>query len=112
MVDKPDLTAFTTSPITELPIESAQDFKHWVLVDGLKPSAALRKLMDKYNCPNPDPSVVIQLVELTYPNVDVSRQNFTFKIVDSRYPNSDSAQFNDEDFDRAVEELISLPPGW
>ena len=106
------VTPITTTPITELPMESLSAFKHWVLDEGIKPSAALRKLMEVYNCPTPDPSVPVQLVELTYPNIDLARQGFRFRIVDSAYPNSDPNQFSDRDFDEGIEELLKLPPGW
>ncbi len=112
MTDRPNLTLITTTPITQLPEESAHDFKRWVLEDGLKPSVALRKLMEKYNCPTPDTSVPIQLLELTYPNMDTARRGFRFKVVDSAYPTSDPAQFSDQDFDAGVEELLALAPGW
>ena len=111
MPKKPDLFLFTTTPITSLPMESADDFKRWVLVDGLKPSVALRKLMHKYDCPKMDVSVPIKLVELTYPNINIASQGFRFRIVDSAYPNSDPKQFSDEDFDKGIEELLALPRG-
>ena len=106
------MTPITTTPITNLPKESLSAFKHCVLDKGIKPSAALRKLMEVYNCPTPDPSVPVQLVELTYPNFDSARQDFRFRIVDSAYPNSDPNQFSDRDFDEDIEELLKLPPGW
>lgn len=110
MSKKSDLFLFTTTPPTDLPMESADDFKHWVLVDGLKPSVALRKLMQKYNCPTMDVSIPIDLVRLTYPNIDIALHGFRFRMVDSAYPNSDPAQFSDEDFDKGIEELLSHPP--
>ena len=97
--------------MTVLPMESARDFKRWVLIDGLKPSVALRKMMDKYQCPKMDVSVPIKLVELTYPDIDITLHGFRFRMVDSAYPNSDPTQFSDEDFDKGIEELLSLPPG-
>lgn len=112
MPDKPDLTLINTTPLSDLPGESLEDFKTWVLNDGLPPSVALRMMMDKYNCPTPDATVAIRLIELTYPDIDISRCNFTFKITDSGYPNSDSNQFSDSDFDFAVEELRTIEPGW
>jgi hypothetical protein len=112
MSKKPDLFLFTTTPITSLPMESAEDFKRWVLVDGLKPSVALRKLMEKYKCPKLDVSIPIDLLRFTYPDIDIGRQGFRFRIVDSAYPNSDPKQFSDEDFDKGIEELLALPPGW
>lgn len=110
--DRPDLFVFTTTPITEIPKESYDEFKNWVLNDGLKPSVALRKLMDKYNCQKLDVSIPIHLVEQTYPDIDIARRGFRFRIVDSAYPNSDPNQFSDQDFDKGIEELCSLPPGW
>ena len=112
MADKPDLTLINTTPLSDLPAQSLEDFKAWVLNDGLQPSAALRKLMNKYNCQNPDSSLPIRLVELTYPEIDISRCNFTFKITDSGYPNSDPKHYSDSDFDDAVEELRTIEPGW
>lgn len=112
MADKPDLTLINTTPLSDLPDQSLEDFKAWVLNDGLQPSAALRKLMNKYDCQNPDSSLPIRLVELTYQDIDISRGNFTFKITDSGYPNSDPEQYSDSDFDKAVEELRTIEPGW
>ena len=96
--------------VDQLPQSSVEDFKRWVIDDGMKPSLALRKLMKKYNAEHLDSSIPIKLVELTYPDIDVSRGNFTFKIVDSAYPNSNPAQYGDNDFDTSIEELLSLPP--
>lgn len=110
MIDKSDLTLVTNTPRTELPTESAGEFKKWVLNDGLKPSAALRKLMDRYNCASPDPYVAIELIEYTYPELDVARLGFRSRVIDSAYPNSEPGQFSDQDFDRGIEELLSLPP--
>jgi hypothetical protein len=83
MSKKPYLFLFTTSPITKIPRESFDDFKHWVLIDGLKPSVALRKMMDKYQCPQMDVSVPIACVKLTYPNIDIALDGFRFRMVDS-----------------------------
>ena len=94
----------------DLPMEFADNFKRWVLMDKLKPSVALRKLMEKYNCSEMDVAVPIKLLELTYPDINVTCNGFRFKIVDSAYPNSDPKQFSDEDFDQGIEELLSLPP--
>jgi hypothetical protein len=112
MSKKPDLVLFKTSPMTKVPRESFDEFKRWVLVDGLKPSVALRKFMDKYHCPKPDTSIPIGLVEYTYPEIDIASCGFRFRINDSAYPNSDPTQFSDEDFDKGIEELLSRPPGW
>ena len=112
MSNKPDLTLINTAPITLLPKESAEEFKRWLLIDGLKPSVALRRLMEKYNCPKPDVSVPIDLLRHVYPKLDISRQGFRFRLVDSAYPNSDPRQFSDEDFDKGIAELLSLPMDW
>ena len=112
MSDEPNLVSFTTTPLTSIPQESLGDFKKWVQDDGLKPSAALRKIMDKYDCPNLDSSVLFGLIEYTFPQIDISRCAFTFKINDSGYPNSNPERYSDKDFDEAIDELKSLPPGW
>lgn len=112
MTDKPPLTSITTTPINELPKESLVAFKQWVLDEGMKPSKALRKVMEEFDCPTLDPSVPIQLIELTYPNIDLARKGFRFRIIDSAYPHSDSNEFSDEDFDEGVAELLKLPSGW
>ena len=92
--------------------ESLDDFRKWVLSDGLTPSAALRKLMNVYNCPKADSSLPIRLVKLTYPDVDISKCHFTFRITDSGYPNSNPSEFSDSDFDALVEELRNAESGW
>lgn len=48
-----------------MPKESFDEFKNWVLVDGLKPSVALRKFMDKYRYPKPDSSIPVELIKYT-----------------------------------------------
>ncbi len=115
MSDKapPDLTVIHSQPIMEMPIESLNDFKHWVLEEGMLPSNALRKMMDKYECPNPDVSILIQLVERTYPDINIAAQGFRFYMTDSGYPNSDPNQFSDEDFDTGIKSLLEHPTkGW
>ena len=37
-----DLTLINTTPPSNLPATSLEDFREWVLSDGLTPSAALR----------------------------------------------------------------------
>ncbi|SIT20107.1 hypothetical protein SAMN05421686_1184 [Thalassolituus maritimus] len=107
-----DLTLINTTPPSNLPATSLEDFRKWVLSDGLTPSAALRKLMDVYDCPKPDSSLPIRLVELAYPDVDISKCHFTFRITDSGYPNSNPSEFSDSDFDALVEELRNAELGW
>jgi len=68
--------------------------------------------MDKYNCPNPHVTTIVQLLRLTYPDIDFGSGKFKFKIVDSTYPNSDITQFNDDDFDNGITELLNNPPKW
>ncbi len=111
-MNTPKLTLINTAPMTKLPQESASDFKRWVLEDGMKPSAALRLLMEKYQCNKLDPYVPIELLQITYPELDTARRGFGFRIIDSAYPASDTAQFSDNDFDDGIAELLSLPPGW
>ncbi|MBI3562619.1 MAG: hypothetical protein HY080_12980 [Gammaproteobacteria bacterium] len=109
MSKKPHLFLFTTTPITKIPKESFDDFKHWVLVDGLKPSVALRKMMGKYQCPQVDVSVPIECVKFTYPNIDIALNGFMFRMIDSAYPNSDPTQFSDKDFDQGLAEVLAHP---
>ncbi len=52
MSDKPNLTLINTTPRDALPMASLDDFKQWILHDTVKPSLAIRKLMDKYSCPD------------------------------------------------------------
>jgi len=111
MDNKPNLILINTRPIDDLPMESLEDFKHWVLKDDLKPSIALHKLMDKYNCPKINVSTVVQLLRLTFPKIDIGAYGYRNKIIDSAYPNSDPDQFCDDDFDKGIEELLSLPNG-
>lgn len=65
--------------MTELPEVSLEEFKVWVLDGSISPSVALRRLMEKYSCLHPDTSLPIQLIALVYPDVDISRCNFTFR---------------------------------
>ncbi len=109
MTKKPDLTLISTTPITELPKKSADDIQRWIKIEGLKVSEALRNLIKKNNYPKPDSSVPIQLLEFTYPRIDLNRNSFRFKITDADYPNSDPKQFSDQNFDEVIETLISNP---
>lgn len=107
----PDLILMTKRTLADIPREASDDFKRWVLVEQLKPSVALRRLMDSYDCPRLDVSAPIKLIELTYPDINLGRGGFRFRIVDSAYPNSDPKQCSDEDFDKGIEEILSLPNG-
>lgn len=98
--------------IIDLPEDILPDFKHWVLVDGMKPSTALRKIMEKYDCPHPDPALPIYLARYTWDDLDLGRTGLRFQILDSGYPNCDPSQFSDDDFDAGLTHLLSLPPGW
>ena len=70
MSEKPNLTLFDTSPLDSLPKESLDDFKSMVLTDAIKPSIALRTIMEKYKCSAPHVTTVVQLLKLTYPSID------------------------------------------
>lgn len=96
----------------DLPDEILPDFKQWVLVDGMKPSAALRKIMEKYHCPSPDPALPIYLARYTWDDLDLGRTGLRARILDSAYPNSDPNEFGDDDFDAGLAHLLALPPGW
>jgi len=106
MHDKPDLTLIKTEPIDKLPMASLADFKQWILDEKLKPSVALRQLMQKYDCPNIHDMTVIELLRLTYPDIDLGDNGLRFKIIDFGYPNSDPKLFNDDDFNKGIEELL------
>lgn len=109
MSDKADIVVLSTTPLSSIPSEAFEDFRRWVLTDGLTPSAALRKFMEKYACPNPDSLILIRFVEFTYPEIDISRNSFTFKIHDSGYPHVQKI-INDVEFNKLVEEMRTLPP--
>ncbi len=110
MPDKPHLTLFDTSPLDSLPVESLEDFKKMVITEAVKPSVALQVIMKKYKCSNPHVTTIVQLLELTFPHVDMDRGGFRFRIVDSAYPNSDPRQFSDNDFDDGLAYLQAHPP--
>lgn len=109
MPDNADILVLTPTPLSNVAQEAFDDFRRWVLTDGLKPSAALHKFMDKYACSNPDSLMPIRFVEFTYPDIDISRNSFTFKVHDSGYPRV-KKEMNDGDFDKLVEEMRTLPP--
>jgi len=111
MNDESNLTSISSTHLDSIPKEAFENYKSWVVNDKLSPSAALHKFMDENQCPNPDSSITIRLIEFTYPEIDISRNNFTFKIHDSGYPNTKS-ELNDKSFDELVEEMRFLPPGW
>lgn len=109
MSNKPDLTVITKRTLADIPIDAPDVFINWIRNECIKPSVALRKFMEEYNCPILDVSVPIKLLELTYPDIDLDRGGFRFRIVDSAYPNSDQRQFSDDDFDDGLEYLVSHP---
>lgn len=108
MTDKPNLTLINMKPLDGLPKESYDEFKRFILSDGLKPSVALRKIMGIYKCDDVHVLSVVNLVRYTYPELDIAEKGFRFKVVDSGYPGSNFDQFNDEDFDKGLEELLLL----
>lgn len=110
MTDKVELSLIHTAPIINLPIASAEYFRRLVLEDGCRPSVALRKMMREYDISFIDSSVPIQLLEITYPEIDLARQGFRFRVIDSAYPNGDVSQFGDAEFDSGVADLLLLPP--
>ncbi|MFK5948227.1 MAG: hypothetical protein QM500_05615 [Methylococcales bacterium] len=97
-------------PLGKLPRKAYDDFKNFVLKDKLKPSTALYKIMEKHEIHRLDSSNIFHLIELTYPEIDISRNNFTFKIHDSGYSYT-VQELNDKQFDELVEEMRTLPPG-
>lgn len=109
MSETPDLTLIDMTPLDSLEIESFDVFKNLILIDKLKPSVALRKVMDEYNCSEIHGMTVIRLIEFTYPELDITQNNFTFKIHDSGYPRV-QVELDDEGFDKLVEETRILPP--
>jgi len=109
MRDKPHLILIDMEPLDKLPRESYDAFKELILGHCLKPSIALHKIMEKYKCDRIDTSSIIHLVEHAYPEIDISRNSFTFKINDSGYPNT-KMELNNDGFDELVEEMRTLPP--
>lgn len=91
-----------------LPAEVFQLFKQWV-GQGMKPSTAIRKLMQSYRATLFEPDAIIHMLNLTYPDFDIQRGGLRFKINDSNYPHSDPLQFSDDDFDAAVEKMLRTP---
>ncbi len=110
MNDESNLISISNTHLDNIPKESFDNYKEWVIKDKLAPSSALHKFMNENQCPNPDSSITIRLIEYTYPEIDISRNNFTFKIHDSGYPYSDQ-ELNDKQFDELIEEMRTLPPG-
>jgi len=110
MNDKSNLVSISSTHLDSISKESFDDYKEWIINDELSPSAALNKFINKNQCPNPDSSITIRLIEYTYPEIDISRNNFTFKIHDSGYPYT-KQELTDKQFDELVEEMRTLPPG-
>ena len=106
-----NITSIASTTLADLPEDILDIYKSWILNRNLSPSSALNMLMSEYRCPNPDSSVIIRLIEYTYPEIDISRNNFTFKISDSEYPYIKN-NMSDMDFDELVREMRSLEPGW
>jgi len=107
MSDKPELTLYKTKPIDVLPKESFDNFKQWILQNGLKPSVAIHQFMEAYDCPDIHVTTFIELLEFTYPDIDLGSRGLRFKILDSAYPNSDPSQFSDNDLDESIKELLA-----
>ncbi len=74
---------------------------------GMKPSAALRKIMLEYPSPFYNPDVVMYLLKLAYPDGDIQMGGFQFKIRDANYPHADALQMSDADFDQGVAEMLA-----
>ncbi len=111
--ENPDLTVIHSESVSDIPLESLHDFKRWVLDEGMLPSKALRKMMEKYDRPNLDVSVTVQLLKKTYPEIDITCGGFRFYLVDSNYPNSDPKTFSDSDFDDGIAKILEHPTkGW
>jgi hypothetical protein len=100
---KPIIAQVYAEPLHQLPPEAVTRFKHQV-AGGLLPSAALREFMQSY--PQTDANAVIALMRLTHPDVPVSSE-FTMPLHDSNYPQCREDVYSDQDFDRAVKELLS-----
>ena len=109
MPDKPNLTLINMKPLDNLPKEGYDDFRQLILHDGLKPSKALHEIMENYQCDEIHVTSIVRLVEHTYPDLDITRQDFRFRVVDSAYPKNQE-QFSDKDFDDGIAELLALPP--
>jgi len=108
MPNKSSPISISSSHIDSIPKKSFGKYKVWVVNDKLSPSAALHKFMTENQCPNPDSSIIIRLIEFTLPEVDISRNSFTFKIHDSGYPTIEE-ELSDNGFDALVEEMRTLP---
>jgi len=106
---KANLFPINTTPVDSVPVEAYDEFKQMVLQGGLKPSEAIRTIIKKYDCSDMHDTTVIHFLRRTYPDVDLGRRGFRFKIIDSAYPQN-PGQFSDDDFDKGIEELLSLPP--
>jgi len=89
-------------PLDKLPKKAYDDFKESILEDGLKPSAALYKIMKEYKSNEVHVTSVVHLAEHTCRELDISRQGFRFYVIDSAYPQNPS-QFSDDDFDKGIE---------
>lgn len=113
MKDKPDLFLYSSEPLSDLPKKAFEDFKESVVIQRLKPSLAIHHLMDKYECKSLDSSVVISLVEHTFPEINVAAGGFRAKVVDAAYPSDCNEEFGDRDFDKGINELLLHPTkGW
>ncbi len=111
MIDKTNDISIANTTLDMIPKKAFEEYQSWVHLDHLSPSAALDKFMEKHQCLNPDSAIVIHLIKYAYPEIDTSRNNFTFKIHDSGYPYVQE-NLNDKGFDELVEEMRSLSDGW
>lgn len=108
---KPDLKLIHGGPVMELPDSALEEFKS-LIDEGMKPSVAVKRVMSKRDISQLDPSVVYCMVRFAYPNVEVNRFGISFKIADSNYPDSDSNQFSDDDFDNEIQKVLDAPDPW
>lgn len=93
-----------------VPPAALEWFKRAVLENGTKPSMALRGMMQEFACPLLDAGVIISLVKWTWPDADFHGSGLRARVIDAAYPNSDAAQFSDQDFDEGIAQMLA--DGW
>ncbi len=94
------------------PDAAFDDFRKAVLEDGTRPSAAVRALMLKYRCPEPDSYAITLLLQATWPSVYWNERGLCSLVLDSAWPNGDPEQFSDADFDAGIDDMLNHPPSW
>jgi hypothetical protein len=99
-----DLTIHEARRPSDPSPEAYDDFKKWVMIDKLKPSQVVKKVIEKY----PKKLTCFDIVNLMeFANPDIMVNQFSGRLIDSNYPDENCEDYyTDEFFDSQIERAI------